>query len=330
MAKISSPWVGISSGKLGEGVYYHRSGRQCARARNRQPANPKSAAQSMQRMVLSTAAKLTKVLEPIVNHSWEGKAVGLTSINYFRSLAMKAFRAAAVDGLSADSSIKADFCLKGAPTFGICDNIPVSRGSLKTINVTGLASKTLTANWNNSDYDSFFANITDEATYKAALAAIYCEPGDQLTFILVNRSNNVVATFGDENDYEKSVVYSRVTFKKEWTAGMTGKISSEQGVLNPVFIEKSEGTLPAITGGVAIEVVFTGLVPTGFDAVAATIIRSKKLESQTVYSSANLIIDASEQDENDCQQTYPSYMDGAESVQVGTQLYLRNAVASLA
>lgn len=328
MAKISSPWVGISSGKLGEGVYYHRSGRQCARARNRQPANPKSAAQSMQRMVLATTAKLTKALEPIVNHSWEGKAVGLTSVNFFRSLAMKAFRAAAVDGLSADSTIKADFCLKGSPTFGICENIPVSRGSLSPIKIGSVSSKIMTAAWGGTG-SGFSATISDEATYKAALADIFCEPGDQLTFIVVKRTDNVVATFGEENDYEHSVVYSRVTFKKEWSSGMTGKLASDAGVLNPVFIEKSEGTLPDIEGGAQLEIDLEGMSPYN-SIIAATIIRSKKLENQTVYSSANLIIDASEQDENDCQQTYPSYMDGAESVQVGTQLYLRNAVASLA
>lgn len=84
MAQISSPFVGIAKGKLGEGVYYRAGGKTLARARNRNPRNPKSTAQCQQRLVFSTAARVAKTLREIVDHSFEGVEYGQKSVNYFQ------------------------------------------------------------------------------------------------------------------------------------------------------------------------------------------------------------------------------------------------------
>lgn len=73
MAKISSPWVGSATGKLGEGVYYRGYGRQLARSRNRAPRNPKTLSQALQRMSLRNAGKLASSLSSLIDHSWEGQ-----------------------------------------------------------------------------------------------------------------------------------------------------------------------------------------------------------------------------------------------------------------
>lgn len=72
MAKVSSPWVGRSHGKMGEGVYYHGFNKQLARARVRDPKNPKTVAQAAQRLNMRNVGKLARQLSDIIDHSWEG------------------------------------------------------------------------------------------------------------------------------------------------------------------------------------------------------------------------------------------------------------------
>lgn len=72
MAKVSSPWVGRSHGKMGEGVYYHGFNKQLARARVRDPKNPKTVAQAAQRLNMRNVGKLARQLSGIIDHSWEG------------------------------------------------------------------------------------------------------------------------------------------------------------------------------------------------------------------------------------------------------------------
>lgn len=330
MATISSPWVGISRGKLGEGVYYHRSGKQCARARNRQPLNPKTAAQALQRMVLGTVSKVAKAYEPIVNHSWEGKAVGSDSVNYFRKLAMGAFRTAAVSGIDPDGQLKADFALKGAPFVGMCSNLPISQGSLPTLAVT-LSDKFISLPYATAaGQTNLSATINNQEKYESALKELGCEPGDQLTFVVYAQNpNEIVATWGEESNCAAIVRYSRVTFKAQCPADANAALIDNTSHLNSIFIESSEGVLPGVSAdsdGAGIDV--TAMAPSGYSLIcAATLIRSKKTENGTSYSTAKMAIDEDVFDANYAVNTYPSYMDGADEVQVGDQLYLRNAVA---
>lgn len=329
MAKISSPWVGYGRGKLGEGVYYKHSGQQCARARNRQPNNPRTAEQAVQRMCVANAAKITKALSQIVNHSFEGKSVGAQSKNYFRKLAIRAFRAAAIEGILSDSApAAASFSLKGSPAIGLCRNILISLGSLPRLDLTY-----------DSEYDvvkmpygnnqSSLQNITNQATYEAALADIYCEPGDQLTFVVYNQSSNVVASFQGKNDFDGRFGFAQVTFKSKCPENVNLKLFDNDGLFNSAFIESSEGLVNQIlfSPGAEWQIYCWRILPAEFSyARAVAIIRTKNDKGKFKYSPAALLI--SEKLDNDASQTYPSYMNSESETEVGTQLYLRNAVGN--
>jgi hypothetical protein len=65
------------------------------------------------------------------------------------------------------------------------------------------------------------------------------------------------------------------------------------------------------------------------DAQCGTLIRSQRQPNGSFkYSSADVVANADVFDYNNATEIYPSYMDGAEDIQVGDALYLRNAVAA--
>ena len=320
--------LGYGRNSIGDITLYRSGGMQRARARNRNPHNPRSASQAVQRMVLATAAKMASAYEPIVNHSWEGKEVGATSVQYFRKLAMASLRAGALAAINGDSSAPvADFVLKGAPTIGMIEGLKISEGRLPMIGPISLPDDILLVN-----LPTGISTITDQQTYEAALAEIGLEPGDQLTVVYQGINLGVqVAAFGPEGhiekDYAQVVRYCRVTFKAACpTLDSTANLIVSKK-WNPIFVESAEGVWPDIDAtGTTLS--FDLNLITGYSPYSATLIRSKKVEGKTYYSPAYMVVSAETLDENDAPATYPSYMDTDETVTIGDQLYLRNAVAA--
>lgn len=59
------------------------------------PKNPKTNKQTAQRIILATVAQAAKFMEPIIDHSFQGVAIGAVSKEHFRKLNMKKLRALA-------------------------------------------------------------------------------------------------------------------------------------------------------------------------------------------------------------------------------------------
>ena len=91
MAK-GNMFLGMSRGSVGDVTFYRGRGQQLARARNRNPKNPRSSAQIIQRMILATASKAYSRLQSIVNHSFQGVTYGGESQSFFLSKAMERIR----------------------------------------------------------------------------------------------------------------------------------------------------------------------------------------------------------------------------------------------
>lgn len=330
MATISSPWVGISKGKLGEGVYYHANGKQLARARNRQPANPRTDKQAVQRMVLASAAKAIAALRPLYDHSAEGVQVGQQSIFYWQRKLTQGFRAAAASGidLTSGNAPAADFAIKGAPMIAVYDGMPLTEGRLTMRPITELSAGTMHV----SISEALAQTITSQAEYEAELAKLGLQPGDQLTHVYIAQNlTQPVATFGSETDFAGIARYARVTFVSEIPANFSGALIVDDA-FNPALIAKSEGTFPAVNEGTSTSgsiLEFNPELPDGFSSIAATLVRSQlQTNGKTWYNSAKFVGDDDSFDENDAIGTYPSYMDNAEGIDVGSPLYLKNAIVS--
>lgn len=91
MAK-GNMFLGMSRGSVGDVTFYRNRGNQVARARNRTPMNPKTEAQTIQRMILATASKAYSRMKGIVDHSFQGVQYGGVSQSYFLKRAMEDIR----------------------------------------------------------------------------------------------------------------------------------------------------------------------------------------------------------------------------------------------
>lgn len=91
MAK-GNMFLGMSRGSVGDVTFYRNRGNQVARARNRAPMNPKTEAQTIQRMILATASKAYSRMKGIVDHSFQGVQYAGVSQSYFLKRAMEDIR----------------------------------------------------------------------------------------------------------------------------------------------------------------------------------------------------------------------------------------------
>lgn len=325
--------LGNGRGKIGDIVLYRQNGQQISRIRVN-PKNPRSAGQSVQRMILASASKTLAALRNLYNHSFEGIAVGQKSTQHAQSLLMNLYRGVAAAGLSGetplpDSVNETVFAIKGAPIAGLVAGQPMSRGSL----VLGeYAFDEQNTNVLHLDISAAPAAISSQATYAAALAALGLEPGDQLTVIAYSQHPTaVVAETDTAVNRADAYRYARITFVTEIPEGFNGSLIVNDA-FNPALISKSEGAFPAVNtttvdGANYLAIEVNGLAPVGYIAHAAAVVRSQKdAVGRTHYNNANFVVNTSFgiMPYN----VYPSYMDGAPIINVGETLYLKNAEAA--
>lgn len=315
---------------------YVSEGLQRSRVRRRNIKNPRSVKQSIQRMVLATAAKMASAYEPIVNHSWESVPVGVKSVQHFRSLAMNTLRTAAAKIIN-DPSVRSPFgqyAIKGAPIVGYVEGIRISSGSL---GINGIvASGTDTIRYTLGEALSTTA-ITTQEQYIAELRKMSLQPGDQLTFVVQSINPNVtVATYSlDGNttaNFAERVQFCRVVFKAELPEGFSGTIIAGSS-FNPDLIEESQGELPTVAAaGTApeayLDFAFTNALDVDYQIESAGIIRSQKQLNGSYKYSNTFMKDFGGLDDNNADIAYMSYMDGVGEINVGDTLYLQHAIAA--
>lgn len=328
--------LGYGRRSIGDVTFYRSGGQQRSRARNRNPRNPRSEKQSIQRMVLATAAKMAAAYTPIVNHSWEGVAVGQPSVQHFRSLAMNTLRTAAAKIIN-DPSERTPFgqyAIKGAPIVGYVEGIRISSGSL---GINGIIARgTDTIRYTLGEALSTSA-ITTQEQYVAELRKMSLQPGDQMTFVVQSINPNlVVATFSMDGEttpnYAERVQFCRVVFVPELPENFSGTVI-ENGAFNPALIQESEGMLPSVAAaGTAPEAFldfgFTSALDVDYVIESAGIIRSQKQLNGSYKYSNTYMMDFGALDENNADIAFMSYMDGVGEINVGDVLYLQHAVAA--
>lgn len=94
-------FLGMARGAVGDVVFSRLDGQQVTRARNRNPRNPKTNAQLMQRAISATILRAYQSGKSIFDHSFEGKSAGAPNQREFMSLNMRALRSAMTADLTA-------------------------------------------------------------------------------------------------------------------------------------------------------------------------------------------------------------------------------------
>lgn len=319
--------LGMARKKVGDLVFYRANGEQITRARNRNPRNPKSDKQSVQRMVLASASKLASILEPIVNHSWEHVQVGGTSVRHFQKRAMDYIRAAAAAQINGEASVPiAQFTIKGAPAAGIVEGLPISSGSLSVI------TPYVAGDFANEPLIRGF--VASGSSIEAILGTSGFEPGDQLTIVGFFAGATVAAASNGATNIAVNCRFARMTFKESLPAGSHDLVAF--GTINPDILESSEGlqnfAFTEQTTAPNTGLSFIGQDPNG-TLFAVAVIRSKKdTAGKFLYSPAyiTMLDNAADLIGNggDASLIYATYMDGSITIDVGDELYLRNAIAS--
>lgn len=320
---------GQMRGKRGGVVYYRAGGQQVSRARNFEPANPKTAKQAVQRMVLATASKITAALRPIVNHSWEGVRDGDVSVRHFMSRTMRYLRDVAavyIDG-SGESAVSA-FAIKGAPIAGSASGLMLSSGQLSfpyyyqndgQLRVSAGLPETL----------------ADADEYVVFLAAFGMQPGDQLTVVGYFQNSDIhAADFGSEYNPVDAYRYARVVFRPVADIDFTSPVSvlgQEGTTFNPAIVERVEGVMPSVSvvpGTSDLMFDMESVMP-HYNPCGSAIIISRKLESgKFLYNTARLVHDVQYWDANNAYPVYESYMATSTPIEVGDVYYLQHAVAA--
>lgn len=322
---------GQMRGKRGGIVYYRAAGQQISRVRNFQPSNPRSARQSVQRMILATSSKMAAALRPIVNHSFEGVPVGNQSVQYFQGAAMRTLRGIVAQFVDAGESAPAVLAIKGAPIAAAADGVVVSKGRLAgpafqiVAGATAAADSILLETTSGPVWSDTFI---DAASYTEVLSRLSLLPGDQLTMLLyVQSPTSRAATFGTEVNMVDGYRFCRVTFKPASEVEYSGEMPLfVAGAWNPAIVESTEGEWPAMSGGTN-GVTFS---PAAADRVlaGATFIRSQRQEGGNYhYSSARLALNAVRVGALNFP-VFESYMATSTPVEIGDNLYLQNAVAA--
>lgn len=189
MAK-GNMFLGMSRGSVGDVTFYRGRGQQLARARNRAPKNPRSSAQIIQRMILTSASKAYSRLKGICDHSFQGVSYGGESQSYFLKRAMEDIRNFVAESLAmAPSTITDPLRQIGLAWpndvheagYGLL----ISQGSIPSIPATFVTSG------EDKVFDHFGGTITDGASIGDVLTALNAVPGDQLTVVGIDEDTKV-------------------------------------------------------------------------------------------------------------------------------------------
>lgn len=183
MAK-GNMFLGMARGSVGDVTFYRNNGQQAARVRNRNPRNPKTEAQVIQRMILATGSKAYGRMKSIVDHSFENVEYGAKSQQYFLKKALETIRAFVVANypdMTETQAAKVVGLYNPGNLFGNQiqgAGLLVSQGSLPTIEPV-ISSETADAG-QLLGYGAFEA-AGSTPTIAEVLAGLGAVPGDQIT-----------------------------------------------------------------------------------------------------------------------------------------------------
>lgn len=200
--------LGMARGSVGDLTFARSNGQQVARARNRNPKNPRTMAQAIQRMVMATVSGARGMMREIVDHSFEGVKYGLDSLSLFSKLNMAQLRSVAIQDINGGEEL-GNFQFKGSSLPQI-NNYIVSKGSLPmtstgfgVLNGAGHAGVKITMKdlgldraWTPLDY----------------LASMNMRPGDQLTLLFVTSDVQNFEQYGDALNVHNTFSWVRLVF----------------------------------------------------------------------------------------------------------------------
>lgn len=198
-------FLGQARGSVGDVTFTHIAGTQVARARNRSPRNPRVPSQMLQRIVLNSASKAYSLMQPIVNHSFEGVQGVARNQQRFMQLNTSAFRDKLAEVIAnpteeeALASTAHSFSFKG-DFYPQLNEYLISEGTLprQVVKCSSASSPRFQLRMP--------VNLADVISYADVIQALDAQPGDQLTFIGLGHQYGSAETY----DQVSAFAFARV------------------------------------------------------------------------------------------------------------------------
>lgn len=198
-------FLGQARGSVGDVTFTHIAGTQVARARNRSPRNPRVPSQMLQRIVLNSASKAYSLMQPIVNHSFEGVQGVARNQQRFMQLNTSAFRdklAAVIANPTEEQALAStahSFSFKG-DFYPQLNEYLISEGTLprQVVKCSSASSPRFQLRMP--------VNLADVISYADVIQALDAQPGDQLTFIGLGHQYGSAETY----DQVSAFAFARV------------------------------------------------------------------------------------------------------------------------
>ena len=256
-------------GKIGGTVYYRAGGEQISRSRNTNPANPRSILQQRQRAAFATMSQAQSSLRKIVDHSFEGVKYGQPSLSRF-----------AKENLGILGNVTGEvqnYNIKGC-TSPQLNPYRISTGSLPLVDYV-LTANGLEISLTTEQTQLLVANIDTQAKYEAALAALGCVPGDQLTIVQLGFGNTsvpkVVAKRGNAVNYAIYTRIARIVFVNEIPEGFNAPFFDDaSGLVDAALLTRSEGVF-SVTFDISASSI---ILNAGFAEPCAALVRSQQMQ----------------------------------------------------
>lgn len=167
-------FLGQARGKVGDVVLYRSSGEQITRSRNRHPSNPKTDAQLVQRILMSTIGNSYGKMRAIVDHSFEGVQPGAATMAAYMSANLNALRQRVTTAIQAGDDLDSLYAFApiGSNVFAP-NTFIISKGTLPVVlpQVVDDVVALLPLNTN---------------TYAGVISQYGLQRGDQLTFVSID------------------------------------------------------------------------------------------------------------------------------------------------
>ena len=334
-------FLGKARGKVGSVVFSTLNGKQVTRAKAETVKNPRTMTQSIQRMVLATAALAASQFKAIVDHSFQGVAYGAQSLARFRKLNMQYLRQKALADIEGQADTT-NFVIKGAGFVQPAEFI-MSKGQLAFPTYTAMMSasaETLIANLGTEFKNTVAAwqgAVPSGLSYSQFLAYFGLEPGDQLTVCVLDADlANIVARASEDESVNvlTSFRYKRLIFRKEPLTSDSASWMSQQGTGIMQFTSSvidtdrssdiSDIRVAAFSNEAGAGFYLTAK-PVGLDAQGICVIRSKEVDG--VWLRSNALMKCYGEVQAPASYTWPTYGD-AQTENLGSDMYLNNALST--
>ena len=272
MANMTQEMYG-AQGKVGNKVYYRANGKTVVREKVT-PKNPKTTAQTLQRVILAQVGLTYKAFKDLCDHSFEGYTMGAQSMNRFKKLNCDYCRDRASEINQAGLSLAEFYNFQ---PIGSSKFVPgaaiIAQGSLPQIFVS----------LGQDELGLEVAKVAvAENTYAGVCSALRLKRGDQLTFVTVNKVNGNYAV-------EKArIILDPRNLDGSGASMSTTFVDAEGNVLMPS--RRNSGNIYLNFDAEGGQLEFIAEPANGAVPVAAGIIASRKSGDDWLRSNTQLVI----------------------------------------